>query len=128
MSELSYVYYHHSDYLAHILNLCSSGYLWWIPAPGMYCTIGAFGQDSCFDTNNNRVIVQQRDSDETNPFGGSLIIPTVAADPSLSFTAASDDESMDEVPQGQEGNSGSTTTLTSVLSLLSPMLVLPLLL
>jgi len=94
----------------------------------MYCTIGAFGQDSCFDTNNNRVIVQQRDLDESNPLGGNLIIPTVAADPSLSFAAAvSDDESMDE-SQGQEGSSGSTITLTSILSLLTPMLVLPLML
>ena len=108
----------------------SLGYLWWIPAPGMYCAIGAFGQDSCFDTNNNRVIVQQRDLDESNPFiGGNLIIPTVAADPSLSFAAAApDDESTDESPQGQEGSSDSTMTLRSVLSLLSPMLVLPLLL
>ena len=113
-----------------VLNLCSLGYLWWIPAPGMYCAIGAFGQDSCFDTNNNRVIVQQRDLDESNPFiGGNLIIPTVAADPSLSFAAAApDDESTDESPQGQEGSSDSTMTLRSVLSLLSPMLVLPLLL
>ena len=94
----------------------------------MYCTIGAFGQDSCFDTNNNRVIVQQRDLDESNPFGGNLIIPTVAADPSLSFAAAPDDESMDDSSQGQEDSSGSTMTLTSVSSLLSPMLFLPLLL
>ena len=65
------------------------GYLWWVVKPGLYCTIGMFGQDSCFDMNTGRVMVQQRDMDEANPFSGNLIIPIAAADPELSFATES---------------------------------------
>lgn len=111
--------------------MMSYGYLWWIVRPGLSCTIGMFGQDTCIDETTNRVMVQQRDMDPANPLSGSLIIATAASDPKLSFDAVSDGTVEDESPQddsstGKGQNLSRNPALAPVLVLLSAV-ALPLL-
>ena len=63
------------------------GYLFW--NFGVFCAIGLYGQDICIDESNERVIVQQRDPDYSNPLLGSMVITPVAMDASLSFDGVS---------------------------------------
>ena len=63
------------------------GYLFW--NFGAFCAIGLYGQDICIDQSNERVIVQQRDPDYSNPLLGNMVITPVAMDASLSFDGVS---------------------------------------
>ena len=74
------------------------GYLWWVLAPGLYCTIGMYGQDTCIDFANGRVIAQQRDMNSADIMTGNLAVFTaIASDPTLSFSVQEQDVEEPEV-------------------------------